>query len=439
MKVRGGDNESRNPNSPLIITGGRVIDPSSGFDEIADILIEKGKITKIGRIQEAKSGNIDKIDAKGKVIVPGLIDMHVHLREPGYEYKETIRTGTEAARAGGITSLCCMPNTNPVNDSRAVTEFILEKARDIGLAEVYPIGAISKGLKGEELSEMGDLVEAGCVAFSDDGRPVMNSELMRRAMEYAKALGIPIISHCEDINLSKGGVMNEGFVSTELGLQGIPKASEEIAVARDILLAEITGVRLHIAHVSSAGSVRLIKDAKQRGISITAETCPHYFLLTEEAVRGYDTDYKVNPPLRTAEDVEAIKEGLKDGTIDVIATDHAPHSMAEKMVEFDYAPFGIVGLETALMASLRLVEEGILTINRLIEKMSCNPAKILNIKKGRLEIGSEADITIIDINKEVKVNPSNFRSKGKNTPFKEMTFKGIPIITIFRGKPKEIS
>lgn len=420
----------------LIINGGRVLDPSSDMDEITDILIENGKISRIGKIQNSKFKNLDSIDAKGNLIVPGLIDMHVHLREPGYEYKETIKTGTEAARAGGFTSVCPMPNTNPVNDNKSVTEFILEKARAEGSANVYPVGAMSKGQKGEELSEMEDLVEAGCLAFSDDGRPVMNSELMRRAMEYAKGLGVPIISHCEDINLSKSGVMNEGFVSTELGLQGIPNAAEEVMVARDILLAEITGVQLHIAHVSTRGSVRLIRDAKKRRLKVTAETCPHYFTLTDDSLRGYDADFKVNPPLRTMEDIEAIRQGLRDGTIDTIATDHAPHAMSEKMVEFDYAPFGIAGLETAVPLSLRLVEDGILTLKGLVEKMTLNPARVLGIEKGRLNIGSDADITIIDINQKVTVDPMKFRSKGRNTPFKGMTLKGFPIITMLKGKPK---
>ncbi|MEK6691843.1 MAG: dihydroorotase [Nitrospirota bacterium] len=422
--------------SSLLIKGGRVIDPSSDLDEVTDILIENGKVVKIGKTQELKSKNLNVIEAKGMIVVPGLIDMHVHLREPGYEYKETIKTGTEAAISGGFTSVCCMPNTNPVNDNRTVTEFILDKARAEGSAHVYPIGAISKGLKGEEISEMADLAEAGCVAFSDDGRPVMNSEIMRRAMEYAGALGIPVISHCEDINLSRGGVMNEGFVSTELGLQGITRVAEEIAVARDLLLAELTGVKIHIAHVSTAGSVRLIKEAKERGIKVTAETCPHYFLLTEEFIRGYDTDTKVNPPLRTAEDVKAIREGLKDGTLDVIATDHAPHAIADKMVEFDYAPFGIAGLETALSASLSLVEEGVLTLKELIEKMAVNPSKILKLEKGILKKGADGDITIIDINKEVIVDPARFKSKCKNTPFKGLKLKGIPLFTILKGIPK---
>lgn len=420
--------------SSLLIKDGRIIDPSSNLDEITDILIENGKVTRIGKIQESKQKDLEMINAKGMIVVPGLIDMHVHLREPGYEYKETIKTGTSAARAGGFTALCCMPNTNPVNDSRSVTEFILDRTVKEGSTDVFPIGAISKGLKGEELSEMADLVEAGCVAFSDDGKSVTDSELMRRAMEYARALGAPIISHCEDTNLSRGGVMNEGFVSTELGLQGIPDSAEEVIVSRDLLLAEITGVKLHIAHVSTKGSVRLIKEAKERGIGVTAETCPHYFLLTDNEVRGYDSDAKVNPPLRTEEDIEAIRQGLKDGTIDVIATDHAPHNISEKLVEFDYAPFGIVGLETALSLSLKLVEWGVLTINELIEKMTANPARILGLKKGLLSIGSDADITIIDMNQEVTVDPMKFKSKGRNTPFKGAKLKGLPIITILRGK-----
>lgn len=419
----------------LLIKNGHIIDPSQGIDGIGDILIEDGKIKEVRLKAKGSRLNAGEvIDAAGLFVLPGLVDMHVHLREPGFEHKETIKTGTEAAVKGGFTSVCCMPNTNPVNDNRTVTEFILRKAYAEGSCYVYPIGAITKGQKGEELAEMGMMYEAGCVAFSDDGRPIMNSLLMRRALEYSKAFNVPIISHCEDINLSEDGVMNEGRLSIEMGLRGIPYVAEEIMVARDILLAELTGGRLHIAHVSTEGSVRLIRQAKERGINVTAETCPHYFTITEDAVGGYNTNAKVNPPLRTQKDVEAIKEGLKDGTIDVIATDHAPHHRDEKLQEIDKAPSGISGLETALSLSLKLVHEGVLDIIQLVEKMAVNPARILGIKAGTLKTGNSADITIVDISREFKVQSEKFVSKGKNTPFDGWTLKGMPVITLCKGK-----
>jgi dihydroorotase len=321
----------------ILIKNGHIIDPANKVDGKFDLLVAEGKIAKLGKPGSLPSNGAQVIDAAGKLIVPGLIDMHVHLREPGYEYKETIATGTAAAKAGGFTAVCCMPNTVPVNDGRSVTEFILSQAAKDGAARVYPIGAITKGSKGEELAEMGELHDAGCVGVSDDGRPVMNAAVMRLAMEYSKIFDIAVISHCEDASLAAKGVMNEGFVSTELGLRGIPHAAEDVMTGRDILLAELTGARLHICHVSTAGSVRLIREAKQRGVKVTAETCPHYFTLTEEAVRGYNTMAKMNPPLRTAEDVAAVKQGLKDGTLDVIATDHAPHGLDEKSGEFERA------------------------------------------------------------------------------------------------------
>jgi dihydroorotase len=358
--------------------------------------------------------------------------MHVHLREPGFEYKETIATGTAAAKSGGFTSVCCMPNTNPVNDSRSVTEFILSQARHAS-ARVYPIGAITKGSKGEELAEMGELHESGCVAVSDDGKPVMNAALMRRAMEYSKIFDLVVVSHCEDVNLAGKGVMNEGAVATELGLRGIPNSAEDVMVGRDIALAELTGARVHICHVSTAGAVRMIRDAKQRGVKVTAETCPHYFSLTEEAVRGYNTMAKMNPPLRTADDMAAIKSGLADGTIDVIATDHAPHGMDEKSGEFDHAPFGIVGFETALGLSLKLVADEVLSLSDLIGKLSVNPASILKISKGTLSIGADADITIIDPAVEWTADASQFKSKSKNTPFNGWKLKGKAVQTIVGG------
>jgi dihydroorotase len=417
----------------ILIKNGQVIDPANKVDEKLDILVNDGKIAKLVRQGSIPVNDAQVIDAAGRLVVPGLIDMHVHLREPGFEYKETIATGTAAAKAGGFTSVCCMPNTNPVNDSRSVTEFILAQARN-AWARVFPVGAITKGSKGEELSEMAELHAAGCFAVSDDGKPVMNSAIMRRAMEYSKIFDLLVISHCEDSSLSDKGVMNEGVVSTELGLRGIPRAAEDVMTGRDISLAELTGARLHIAHVSTAGSVRLVRDAKSRGVKITAETCPHYFSLTEEAVRGYNTMAKMNPPLRTADDVAAIKQGLKDGVIDVIATDHAPHAMDEKSGEFDYASFGVVGLETAVGLSLKLVLEGMLTLNDFVSKMSSNPAKILKLNKGTLSVGADADITIIDPNIEWTVDSARFKSKSKNTPFNDWKLKGIAVQTIVGGR-----
>jgi dihydroorotase len=430
----------------IFIQNGHIIDPSQGIDGIGDILIEDGKIKEIitkSKEQIAKSGeqkfqppelDIRTINAEGMLVLPGLIDMHVHLREPGFEYKETINTGTLAAVKGGFTTVCCMPNTFPVNDNASVTEFIKRKASQEGHCTVLPIGAITKGQKGEELAEIGTMKKEGCIAFSDDGNPVMSSLIMRRALEYSKAFGVPVISHCEDLTLSEDGVMNEGLMSVTLGLKGIPVEAEQIMIFRDILLAELTGGKLHIAHVSTEGSVTLIRNAKKRGVQVTAETCPHYFSITEEAVSGYNTNAKVNPPLRTKRDVEAIREGLRDGTIDVIATDHAPHHRDEKLRAFDMAPFGISGLETAMSLSLQLVEEGILTMNQLIEKMTLNPARILQINKGSLKEGSDADVVIVDTNKEFTVQSDQFVSKGKNTPFEGWMTKGTPVLTVCKGK-----
>ncbi|MEW6419360.1 MAG: dihydroorotase [Nitrospirota bacterium] len=436
----------------ILIKNGHIIDPSQGIDSIGDILIEDGKIKEV-RSQKTnppmppftKGGHggitnseLQTIDATGLYIFPGLIDMHVHLREPGFEYKETIKTGTMAAVKGGFTTVCCMPNTYPVNDNASVTEFIIRKAAQEGHCFVLPIGAITKGQKGEELAEIGTMINEGCVAFSDDGQPVMNSLIMRRALEYSKTFDVPIISHCEDLTLSEGGVMNEGLLSITLGLMGIPAEAETIMVYRDISLAELTSGRLHIAHVSTEGSVNLIRDAKKRGINITAETCPHYFSITEEAVKDYNTNAKVNPPLRTVHDIEAIKQGLSDGTIDAISTDHAPHHVDEKLREFDMAPFGISGLETALSLSLRLVEEDLLTMKQLVEKMAVNPAKILGIKKGTLKVDADADVIIFDVNKEFKVEAEKFASRGKNTPFDGWVLKGMPVMTICKGKVYEL-
>jgi dihydroorotase len=426
----------------IIIKGGRIIDPFQGLDSEGDILIEEGRISRVTlNPQKAKgqktrsAGAVDElIDAKGMIVMPGLIDMHTHLRAPGLEYKETIGTGTKAAVRGGFTAVCSMPNTNPVNDNAGITEFILRESEAKGQCTVYPIGAITKGQKGEELAEMGMMRDAGCVAFSDDGRPVMNGSVMRRALEYSKVFDVPIISHSEDLTLSNGGMMNEGLLSTTMGLKGIPSTAEEVMVYRDIALSALTGGRIHIAHVSTKGSVGIIREAKKRGIRVTAETCPHYFSLTEDAVKGYNTNAKVNPPLRTVKDAEAVKEGLKDGTIDVIATDHAPHGMEEKLREFDLAPSGISGLETALPLSLRLVDEGVLTLSGLVEKLSLNPSGILGIEGGRLMESSPANIVIVDISKDFTVNAKEFFSKGKNTPFDGWTLKGMPLITIWKGR-----
>ena len=427
----------------LLIKGGRVIDPSQGLDAKMDILVENGKISKIGKVlpdggakTSRKAPALQVLDAHNLVVLPGLVDMHTHLREPGYEYKETIETGSEAALAGGFTSIACMPNTDPINDNRSVTEFIIRQAVKCGLVNVYPVAAVSKGSEGKGLTEFGDLVEAGAVAFSDDGKPVTAGGFMRRALEYAGSFGVPIISHCEDATLSAGGLMNEGLTSTELGLPGIPSISEEVMVARDILIAAYTETALHIAHVSTAGSVDLIRDAKKRGVRVTAETAPHYFCLTEEALTEFDTRLKMNPPLRSTADVAAIKKGLRDGTLDAIATDHAPQSSIEKEVEFEYAANGIIGLETSLGLSLRLVEEGILTLPQLVEKMSLNPAKILRLNKGTLKPGADADITILDPEKAWTVDVKKFRSKSRNSPFGGWQLKGKVIHTIVAGVVK---
>jgi len=373
------------------------------------------------------------IDASQKLVVPGLIDMHVHLRDPGHEYKETIETGGLAAAFGGFTAICCMPNTDPVNDSRQVTEYILKKAKKADTVRVYPIAAISKGLRGENLCEYGELKDAGAIAVSDDGNSVMNSQLMRRALEYAGGFDLPVISHCEDLDLASGGAMNEGAVATQMGLSGIPNAAESIMVLRDIALSELTGIPVHIAHVSTRESVSAIRDAKKRGVCVTAETTPHYFTITDTAVRDYNTNAKMNPPLRTEQDREAIWQGLADGTIDVIATDHAPHSIIEKAVEFDQAANGIIGLETSVSLSLKLIETGIIGITDLIEKMSTNPARILGLENG-LKTGRAADITIIDPEISYRINADRFQSLSRNTPFNGWDAKGKAVLTMVGGK-----
>ena len=416
----------------ILIKGGRVIDPAQGLDKVLDVLIENGKIAKVGT--GLKSEGAEVIDASGKLVTPGLIDIHVHLRDPGLEYKEDIVTGTRSAAAGGFTSVACMPNTNPANDSKAITLYILRKAKEEGFANVFPVGSITKGLKGESLSEMGELREAGCLAVSDDGRPVMNGELMRRALEYARPFGLTVISHAEDLTLVGEGVMNDGFVATELGLKGIPWVAEDAATARDVMLAEFTGARLHVAHVSTRGSVEIVRQAKKRGVKVTCEATPHHFTLTDDAVRGYNTNAKMNPPLRSAEDVAAIRAGLADGTIDAIATDHAPHHIDEKNVEFNIAMNGIVGLETALPLTLKLVEEKVLSLGDAVARLTLGPARALGIPRGTLEEGADADVTIIDPDLEWTVEPQKLQSKSKNTPFGGWKMKGAAVHTIVGGK-----
>ena len=421
----------------ILIKGGRVIDPGQGMDREIDVLITDGKISAVSSFTSSKNvpPNCDVFNAKGLIVAPGLIDMHCHLRDPGIPEEETIASGTMSAAAGGFTTVACMANTNPVADSQAVIEYIISKAAYEGLIEVLPIAAVTKGLKGEEMAEMGLLLDAGAVAFSDDGHPIMNAEVMRRALEYAKQFNATIISHCEDLNLSAGGLMNEGYMSTVLGLKGIPRAAEESMVERDIALAREFGSKVHIAHVSTAGSVEIIRRAKDQGVKVTCETAPHYFTLTEGAVEGYNTNAKINPPLRTEEDVKAIVKGLKDGTIDVLATDHAPHLLEEKKVEFKDAASGIVGFETALPLILtELVDTGVLTLSKAIEKLTCNPAKVLSRKLGTLKTGYPGNITVIDPKKAVTVNTASFLSKSRNSPYDGWKLKGAAVATIVAGK-----
>ena len=418
----------------LLVKGGRVIDPSNGVDGLADCLILDGKVAAVGRGLKAPEGT-PIVDATGKVVAPGFIDMHVHLREPGYEYKETIATGTRAAALGGFTRVACMANTDPVNDNRAVTDYILAKARSEGVVRVHPVGAVTRGLKGEGLAELGELAEAGCVAYSDDGHPLMNAGLLRRALEYIQPFGLPIISHVEDTTLAAGGVIHEGVVSAELGLQGIPAAAEEVVVARDIALAELTGSPIHIAHVSTAGAVRLIRTAKTRGLRVTAEVTPHHLLLTEEAVRSFDTNTKMNPPLRSKADREALQEALADGTLEAVATDHAPHAPAEKEVEYDLAAFGIVGLETAVPLLLHhLVHGGILDLPTLIARFTVGPARILNLPGGHLGRGADGDLIIVDLDREHEVDVARFASKGRNSPFGGWKLRGFVWMTVVGGE-----
>jgi len=420
--------------SGILIRGGRVIDPARRLDEIADVLLLEGRVEAIGRNMGMPTG-VMVVDATGQVVAPGLIDLHVHLREPGQEDLETVATGALAAAAGGFSAVCAMPNTDPVCDNQGVVGFMKAQAQRAGKARVYPIGAISLGQKGQQLAEFGELVGAGAVAVSDDGKPVVSSHLMRTALEYARTFGIPVADHCEEPTLSAGGVMHEGIVSTRLGLKGIPAAAEEIMVARDLLLAELTGGHIHLCHMSTRGSVDLIRRAKDRGIRVTAEACPHHFALTHEACEGYDTNAKMSPPLREPEDREAIRQGLKDGTIDVIATDHAPHHYDAKEREFDDAPNGIIGLETALgLAITELVKTGLLSLAELVERMSSGPARIFGLPGGTLAPGAPADVTVFDPDAEWTVHPQEFYSRSRNTPFGGRRLTGRANVTIVRGQ-----
>jgi dihydroorotase len=418
---------------PLLIRGGRVVDPSQGLDRVLDVLLANGAILSLGE-KVGPAADALEIDATGMVVTPGLIDVHVHLREPGQEHKETIATGARAAAAGGFTAICSMPNTDPPIDDPAAVGFVVAAGKKAGAARVFPMGAISVGLAGEALAEIGELVEAGAVAVTDDGRPVMDSGLMRLALEYTQAFGIPVVDHPEDLTLSRDGAMNEGLVSSRLGLKGKPNASEDIHIIRDILLAEFTGGRIHLQHVSTRYGVEAIRQAKARGVQVTGEASPHHLLLTDEAVDGYRTEAKMNPPLRSAEDRDAVREALRDGTLDMVATDHAPHHYDEKEAAFDDAPNGVVGLETSLgLVFGHLVGKGLIDLPTMVERMSTAPARIFNLPGGSLKVGSPGDVTVFDPEKEWVVDPAEFLSKSRNTPFAGWRLKGKPRYTVVGG------
>ena len=420
----------------ILIAGGRVIDPANRRDAVLNLLIEGGRIAEVASPGAHPAPAADRVlDARGKIVCPGFVDLHVHLREPGREDMETIATGTRAAARGGFTSVCCMANTNPVNDNQSVTDFIIDHARRDGVVNVFPIGAVTKGMKGEELAEIGELVGAGCIAISDDGKPVMNAELMRRALEYATLFGIPVIQHAEDEHLTGKGVMHEGKVSTELGFKGIPAASEAVIVARDLLLAELTGSHYHVAHVSTAEAVQLVREAKAKGTHVTCEVAPHHFALSDEAVMSFDTNAKMSPPLRSSRHVEGVKAGLRDGTIDAIATDHAPHVIQDKEVEFDYAANGIIGLETAFGLTITtLVEGGVLTLPQAVARLTSDPCRIFRLPKGTLSEGADADVTIVDPTREWTYDVRQSASKARNSPFNGWKLRGQVLATIVGGK-----
>jgi dihydroorotase len=421
--------------SRLLIKHGRVVDPTQRLDAGLNVLIVDGKIARLAERIEDKDAEV--LDATGLVVAPGFIDAHTHLREPGFEYKETIASGAAAAVAGGFTAVCCMPNTQPPNDSAAVTEFIRARAAEAGLARVYPVGTVSKGLEGEELAEIGEMVRAGAVAFSDDGKPVHNAYLMRRALEYTQLFDVPVVNHCEDPTLVAKGVMHEGAVATRLGLRGSPAAAEEVMVARDVVLAELTGGRAHIAHLSTRGALERVREGKARGAKVTCEVTPHHLALTDQAVAdsSFDTDTKMNPPLRSAEHVEALVHGVLDGTVDCFATDHAPHHADEKALEFDLAPFGVVGLETAVPVTYDLmVRRHKLPLRMFVALWSVNPARLFRLPGGTLKVGSPADVTLLDLDARVTVNPDRFRSLSRNTPFSGQRLKGWPSATVVGGR-----
>ena len=418
----------------IVIQNGTVIDPANNLNAQHDVLIKDGVVHAVEKPGAFRKTEAEIIDANGLIVAPGFVDIHVHLREPGYEYKETVLTGAQSAVAGGFTSVACMANTNPINDNGSVTRYIVERAREANLARVFPIGALSKGLKGEELASFGEMIDTGAVAISDDGRPVMNANLMRRALEYCSMLNVPISVHEEDLHLAGDGVMNEGPTALRLGLRGIPNAAEDVMIARDIVLARLTGGRVHIAHLSTRGAVALVRQAKAEGLPVTAEAAPHHFTLTEEAVDGYNTNAKMAPPLRLAEDVAAVKEGLRDGTIDAIATDHAPHHRDEKEVEFDQAANGIVGLETALPLTMKLVDTGVLSLSDAVRKLTINPARIFGLSYGTLSTGVPADVTIFDPTHSWRVEATKLRSKSKNSPFDTWELSGKVMMTLVGGR-----
>lgn len=418
----------------LVIRNGRVIDPASGLDAVCDVYLAAGRVAAVGANLDAPS-SAAVFDATGMTVAPGFIDMHVHLREPGFEHAESIETGARAAAAGGFTSVCCMPNTSPVNDSATVTSYIIERAKQKSVVNIYPIGAITKGSKGEELAGIGAMVKAGAVAISDDGRPVMNSRVMRRAMELAKSHDIPVIDHCEDLNLSAGGDMHEGETSVRRGLRGIPSAAEDVMVARDILLAEVTGARFHVAHISTHHAVAMVAFAKKRGLKVSCEATPHHFVLADSDTAPYDSNYKMKPPLRGKHDVAAVLEGLVDGTVEVIATDHAPHAGSEKMQEFERCPFGITGLETAIGITLEeLVHPDRITLRKMIELYTTGPARVMGLDRGTLTPGAPADVTIFDTATAWTYDVNKTQSKSKNSPFHGHTYKGGPVATIVAGR-----
>lgn len=422
---------------PILLRGGRVVDPSQKLDAVSDVLISDGKVEAVApRLDVSPDRGAVLFDVKGLVVTPGWIDVHTHLREPGGAHKETIATGTAAAAAGGFTSIACMANTSPVNDNPYVTSFLSQKIAAEGVVNVYIVGAVTRGLLGEQLADIGAMAEAGIVAISDDGKTVMNAYILRKAMDYVRRFNLPVISHCEDTCLKGRGVMNEGFNSAKYGLRGVPAASEDVIVARDIRLAELTGCRLHVAHVSTRGAVILLREAKRRGlISVTAEATPHHLTLTDGAVGNYDTNTKVAPPLREIEDVEALREAVADGTIDVVASDHAPHSVADKEVEYDLAEFGMIGLETAFPLYHGLVTGGRISLPRLVEAMTSKPAAILGIRKGTLGPGVDADVTVFDPAARYRVDKATFRSKSQNTPFHGLDVQGRVVYTLVRGVP----